>query len=155
MVRNHVYTTAARRDEIMTSIFSRIIAGEIPGHFVWKDDTAVAFLTIEPFREGHVLVVPREEIDHWDDLPDPTAAHLMIVSRRIARALKSVFPCKRIGMLIAGLEVPHTHLHIVPIDALAELSFERARPAKAEDLAGTAARIREALRSQGNREADF
>ena len=88
----------------MPSIFTRIIDGEFPGHFVWKDEQAVAFMTIQPVREGHLMVIPRAEIDHWDDLPEALAAHLMVVSQRIARALKDVFPCRRIGMMIAGLE---------------------------------------------------
>ena len=139
----------------MPSIFTRIIDGEFPGHFVWKDEQAVAFMTIQPVREGHLMVIPRAEIDHWDDLPEPVAAHLMIVSQRIARALKDVFPCRRIGMMIAGLEVPHTHLHVVPIDDLGDLSFAKARSADAVRLAAEATRIRAALRARGHQEADF
>ena len=139
----------------MPSIFTRIIDGEFPGHFVWKDEQAVAFMTIQPVREGHLMVIPRAEIDHWDDLPEPVAAHLMIVSQRIARALKDVFPCRRIGMMIAGLEVPHTHLHVVPIDDLGDLSFAKARAADAVRLAAEATRIRAALRARGHQEADF
>lgn len=139
----------------MPSIFTRIINGEFPGHFVWKDEQAVAFMTIQPVREGHLMVIPRAEIDHWDDVPEALAAHLMNVSQRIARALKDAFPCRRIGMMIAGLEVPHTHLHVVPIDDLGDLSFAKARPADAVRLAAEAARIRAALRARGHKEADF
>lgn len=138
----------------MPSIFTRIIDGELPGHFVWKDPHAVAFMTIQPFRAGHVLVVPRAEVDHWDDLPEATAAHLMVVSHRIARALKDVYPCLRIGMIIAGLEVPHTHLHVIPIDEMGDLSFARARNADAATLAAEAQRIRTALRERGHTEAE-
>ncbi len=139
----------------MPSIFTRIIDGEFPGHFVWKDEQAVAFMTIQPVREGHLMVIPRAEIDHWDDLPEALAAHLMVVSQRIARALKDVFPCQRIGMMIAGLEVPHTHMHVVPIDDLGDLSFAKARSADAVRLADEATRIRAALRAHGHKEADF
>ena len=139
----------------MPSVFTHIINGQLPGHFVWQDPDVVAFLTIQPFRDGHVLVVPRMEIDHFDDVPEEIAARLMVVSQRIARALKAVYRPARVGMLIAGLEVPHTHLHLVPIDELGELSFANASGASAESLAENASRIREALRAQGNTEADF
>jgi histidine triad (HIT) family protein len=139
----------------MPSIFTRIIDGELPGHFVWKDAEVVAFLTIQPFREGHVLVIPRAEIDHWDDLPESVAARLMVVSQRIARALKALYEPTRVGLLIAGLEVPHTHLHVVPIDELGDLSFARARSAAPVELAETAQRVRAELLAQGNSEAEF
>jgi histidine triad (HIT) family protein len=90
-------------------------------------------------------VIPREEIDQWSDLPPTTVAHLTKVSHKIANALKSVFPCKRIGLMIAGLEVPHTHIHLVPIDSMDDLSFEFARPANPEDLKKTAEVIRNAI----------
>lgn len=139
----------------MASIFTRIISGELPGHFVWKDELAVALLTIQPFRDGHVLVVPRQEIDHWDDLPAPLAAHLMDVSQRIARALKDCFKPKRIGLLIAGLEVPHTHLHLVPINEMSELSFANARLADNTKLGEVAKRIRTTLTERGESAANF
>jgi len=138
----------------MPSIFTRIIAGELPGHFVWKDEQAVGMLTIEPFREGHVMVIPREEIDHWDDLPEPLAAHLFVVAQRIAHAQKRVYRPRRVGLMIAGMEVPHTHIHVVPIDSLGELSFAHARSAPAAELAVAAARIREALRELGHEQAE-
>lgn len=137
----------------MSSIFTRIIAGELPGHFVWKDTQSVAFLPIQPIREGHVLVVPRTEIDHWDDLPEPIAAHLMNVAQRIARVQKTLYRPVRVGMMIAGLEVPHTHLHVIPIDGMGDLSFARARHASNEQLGKTAAEIRTALREAGHAEA--
>lgn len=139
----------------MPSIFTRIINGELPGHFVWKDPEVVAFLTIQPFREGHVLVIPRAEIDHFDDVPEAIAARLMAVSQRIAKALKVLYRPARVGLIIAGLEVPHTHLHVVPIDELGDMSFARARAASTEDLATAAREIRAELRAQGNPEADF
>lgn len=139
----------------MASIFTRIINGELPGYFVWKDDVAVALMTIQPIREGHVLVIPRAEIDHWDDLPAATASHLMGISQQIAKAMKTVYPCTRIGLIIAGLEVPHTHVHLLPIDELADLSFAAAHPAAAETLRANAEQIRAALRHLSHRQADF
>jgi histidine triad (HIT) family protein len=139
----------------MASIFTRIIAGELPGHFVWKDDLAVAFMTIQPAREGHLLVVPRDEIDHWDDLPPALATHLMLISQRIAHALKDCYRSRRVGMLIAGLEVPHTHLHVVPLNSMADISLANSRMASADNLHAAALKIRAALRARGCREAEF
>lgn len=139
----------------MPSVFSKIISGEFPGHFVWQDELAVAIMTIAPLRPGHVLVIPRQEIDHFDDLPPALAGHLMQVSQRIAGALKVVFPCARIGLLIAGLEVPHTHLHVLPIDSMNDIEFSRARPAEADVLAAEADKIRVALRQRGDQYSDW
>lgn len=134
----------------MATLFTRIIDGEIPGRFVWTDDRAVGFLTIAPINPGHVLVVPRAEVDHWVDLDDDLAAHLMVVARRVARAQSAAFRPERVALIIAGLEVPHCHLHLVPIDSEAELSFARAdHGAKPEDLDDAAERIRSALRDLG------
>lgn len=129
----------------MTSVFSLIIEGQIPGNFIWKDDVAVAILTIQPIREGHVLVIPRMEVDQWTDLPADVMAHLIHVSQEIAHALKATFPCKRVGMMIAGLEVPHTHIHLVPMDSMDDLSFATAKNADGETLTQTAAKIRDTL----------
>ena len=137
----------------MATLFTKIIEGEIPGRFVWRDDRAVAFLTIAPITRGHVLVVPVEEVDHWIDLDPDLAAHLMQVAREVGRAQMQVFQPRRIGMIVAGLEVPHCHLHLVPIDVEAELSFSRADhdpdPAVLDDAAG---RLRAALRDLGHGE---
>jgi histidine triad (HIT) family protein len=139
----------------MPSVFTHIINGDLPGHFVWKDAEAVAFLTIQPIREGHVLVVPRAEIDHWDAVPEATAAHLMRVARRIAHGIKAAWNPGRVSLIIAGFEVPHTHLHLIPADDMGDLSFARARSASKEELAAAATTLREALRAQGNAETDF
>jgi diadenosine tetraphosphate (Ap4A) HIT family hydrolase len=137
----------------MASLFTKIIQGEIPGRFVWRDERAVVFLTIAPITPGHVLVVPIEEVDHWIDLDPDLAAHLMRVARDVGRAQMEVFEPRRIGMIIAGLEVPHCHLHLVPINVEAELSFSRADhdpdPAALDDAAE---RLREALRGLGHGE---
>jgi len=110
----------------MATLFTKIIEGEIPGRFVWRDDRAVAFLTIAPIALGHTLVVPIEEVDHWLDLEPDLAAHLMEVSRRVGQAQMRAFSPRRIGLIVAGLEVPHCHLHVIPIDSEADLSFARA-----------------------------
>src|SRR5690606_30489333 len=96
------------KERNMASIFSKIIAGELPGHFVWQDDLCVAIMTIAPLREGHVLVIPREEIDHWYDVPAETLAHMTHISQKIARAQQKAYPAARVAVIIAGLEVPHT-----------------------------------------------
>jgi histidine triad (HIT) family protein len=134
----------------MPSIFSRIIAGELPGRFVWKDDRAVAFLSIAPMMPGHTLVVPRDEIDHWIDLEPPLAGHLFTVAQAIGRAQQDEWQPRRIGMLIVGEEVPHTHLHVVPINHPDELSFAHVdRSPDPAVLDDTATRIRARLRAQG------
>lgn len=139
----------------MASIFTQIIEGNIPGHFVWKDDTAVAIMTIQPISTGHLLVIPRLEIDHWDDLPPEVVAHLVAVSQKITKGLKQAFPSERVGMIIAGLEVPHTHIHLLPVNALGDFDFAKAKMAEADDLATAAQRIRAALVEQGNQEANL
>ena len=129
----------------MASIFTKIIAGELPGHFVWRDDHCVAIMTIQPIRAGHVLVVPKAEIDQWTDLPVELAHHLMQVSHKIGNALKRVYTAQRIGLMIAGLEVPHTHIHLVPMDSMNDLNFAFAKNADAETLALAAEKISMAL----------
>ncbi len=129
----------------MASVFTKIIQGELPGHFVWRDDHCVAIMTIQPIRTGHVLVIPKVEIDQWTDLPVELAQHLMQVSHTISNALKQVYTSQRIGLMIAGLEVPHTHIHLVPMDSMKDLDFAFAKNADAESLAQAANKIRMAL----------
>ena len=137
----------------MPSIFGRIIAGEIAGRFVWKDDRAVAFLTVEPMNPGHALVVPRDEVDHWIDLDPDLAAHLFLVAQQIGRAQQLEWQPRRIGIMIVGDEVPHAHLHVVPINHAAELSFAHVDRNPAPDaLDDAAARIRARLRELGRDE---
>jgi histidine triad (HIT) family protein len=135
----------------MATLFTSIINGDIPGRFVWRDDRAVVFLTISPIRPGHALVVPIDEVDHWIDLDADLASHLMVVAREVGRAQQAAFEPERIGLIVAGLEVPHTHLHLIPIDSEADLSFAKADhspdPAELDDAAE---RIRAALRAQGH-----
>ena len=137
----------------MPSIFSRIIAGELPGTFVWKDDRCVAFLSIAPMMPGHTLVVPRDEVDHWIDLDPDLAAHLFTVAQQIGKAQDLEWHPARIGMLIVGEEVPHTHVHVVPINEVGELSFGAIdRGPSAESLDAAAAAIRDQLRAMGRPE---
>lgn len=126
----------------MSSIFTRIIKQELPGHFVWQDDICVAIMTIQPVNPGHVLVIPKEEIDHWDDLDDATVAHLMKVSRKLAKAIKEAFTCQRVGVVIAGFEVPHVHVHVIPTNSLEDFSFTNLTMADSEQLAAVAEKIR-------------
>lgn len=113
----------------MPSVFTRILDGELPGRFVLRDARCAAFLTVAPLRPGHVLVVPVEEIDSWLDLPPDLAGHLVLVAQRVGRAVQAAFGSARVGLVVAGLEVPHAHLHVVPVDTMADLDFARADPA--------------------------
>lgn len=134
----------------MPTIFTRIIEGEIPGTFVWRDDRCVAFMSINPLRPGHVLVVPRDEIDHWLDCPSDLRDHLMEVASTIGRAIHTVHEPEKVGLMIAGLEVPHLHIHLVPIDGVRDLDFANAAGSVDRDeLAREAASIRSALTANG------
>jgi histidine triad (HIT) family protein len=108
----------------MTTLSSRILRGELPARFVWQDDLCAVFLSIAPLRPGHALVVPRAEVDHWIDLPADTAAHLMTVAHAIGKAQQEAFEPARIGLMIAGFEVPHVHVHVVPTEGMADLDFK-------------------------------
>jgi histidine triad (HIT) family protein len=112
----------------MASVFSRIIAGELPADFVWKDEVCVAFLSIRPLRPGHTLVVPRLEIDHWLDLEPGLLTHLASTAQTIGKAQMAAFKPTRIGLLLAGLEVPHVHFHVVPIREAHDLDFGNQDP---------------------------
>lgn len=110
----------------MSTVFTMIINGDIPGTFVHRDDRCVAFMSINPMTPGHTLVVPIEEIDHWIDASPELSTHLFEVSRRIAKAQKCAFGCEKVGLMIAGYEVPHAHIHLVPTNEMSELSFANA-----------------------------
>jgi histidine triad (HIT) family protein len=137
----------------MPTLFTRIINGELPGRLVWKDDACVAFLSINPLRPGHTLVVPRAEVDHWLDLEPALAAHVMQAAQAIGKAQQRAFNPVKVGLMIAGLEVPHVHLHVVPITGLGDLNFaNQDLHAKPADLDRAAAAVRASLRSLGYRE---
>lgn len=134
----------------MATLFSKIIAGELPGRFVWKDDRAVAFLTIAPLKPGHTLVVPREEVDHWIDADPDLLAHLMGVAQSVGKGIQKAFGPEKVGMAVIGLEVPHLHIHLSPIWSIGDLDFakqERNPDPKALDAA--ADELRAALRELG------
>jgi len=134
----------------MPSLFSKIISGELDGRFVWTDDHCVAFLTIAPIRRGHVLVVPREEVDHWIDADPQLWAHLSEVARKIGVALHKAFEPTRVGTMVAGFEIPHLHIHVLPIDTMADMDFANADASiLAEQLDEDADRITTALRAAG------
>ena len=135
----------------MASIFTRIIDGEIPGRFVWRDDTVVAWIDIRPLASGHTLVVPIVEIDRWTDLPADAAAHAMRVAHAVGNAQLRVWPAARVGLMIAGFEVPHVHLHVFPTDGMHNFDFRTANTnASADDLDADMHRLRDALRALGH-----
>ena len=109
----------------MATIFTQIINGDIPGRIVFSDDRVAAFLTIAPLTAGHTLVVPREEIDDWTQLPADLLGHVMAVSHRVGAALKQAYDSPRVGMVIAGFEVPHAHVHVFPAWEMADFDFAR------------------------------
>lgn len=130
----------------MASVFTRIIDGEIPARMVWGDDVCVAFLDVRPLNRGHVLVVPRAEIDHWVDLDPDTVAHLTRVAHRVAAAQQEVLSPARVGLMIAGFEVPHVHVHVVPMEGMQHLDFAQADPdPDPDDLDELAKRLRAEL----------
>ena len=137
----------------MPSVFTRILEGDLPGHVVWKDDICFAILSIHPLRKGHTLLIPREEFDHWLDMPAEVSGHLFAAAPVLGRALFKAFEPVKVGLMIAGLEVPHAHVHLVPIDDLRDLDFGNAQADVDHDELNQAARaIRSALRSAGRRE---
>lgn len=133
----------------MASIFTKIINREIPAHIVGEDERYIAFLDINPLVLGHTLVVPKKEVDYIFDLDDETLAGLQLFARKVALAIRNSIPCNRIGLAVVGLEVPHTHVHLVPINSIDDLNFTRPKlnPSK-EELAATAEKIRSKMGSR-------
>ncbi len=109
----------------MASVFTRIIRRELPAYIVAEDDNCLAFLDIQPLAEGHVLVVPKKEIDYLFDLDDELFQKLMVFSKRVATAMKKAIPCRRIGVAVVGLEVPHAHVHLIPLQSVDDINFSR------------------------------
>ena len=130
----------------MPSIFTKIINREIPGHIVHEDDRYIAFLDINPLVLGHTLVVPKKEVDFIFDLDDDVLAGMNVFAKKVALAIRKAVPCKRIGVAVIGLEVPHTHVHLVPMNVTDDLNFTRPKlsPSK-EQLAEVAEKIRKAI----------
>ena len=129
----------------MPSIFTRIANREIPAHILREDDDFLAFLDVRPIRAGHSLVIPKREIDDVFDLPDPLLSGLLVFARPVANAIRETTGAQRVGMAVVGIEVPHAHVHLVPIDDIGDLDFRKAQAADDADLAGMAERIRSAL----------
>lgn len=137
----------------MPSVFSAIIAGDLPGRFVWEDEDVVAFLTIAPVTQGHTLVVPRKEVDQWQDVDGELFDKCTTVSRKIAQAVRKAFDAPRAGFLIAGLEVPHLHMHVFPAYTMGNFDISGADPnPSAESLDEAATKLKAALRELGNGE---
>ena len=129
----------------MPTLFTRIIRGEIPCHKVAESDQFFSFLDIHPLAMGHTLVIPKVEVDYFFDLEDPLLSDLMVFSKRVAAAIRETVPCKRIGLSVVGLEVPHAHLHLIPLQSIQDMSFEKEKlNVSNEDLADLSAKIRKA-----------
>lgn len=130
----------------MASIFTRIINREIPDHIIAENDRFIAFLDINPLVEGHCLVVPKKEIDYVFDMDDQELADLHVFSKKIALAIKKAIPCLRVGVAVIGLEVPHTHVHLVPLNSMNDINFSQPKlKLRDEDLAKTAEAIKQYL----------
>jgi len=137
----------------MATVFTCIIDGELPATFVWRDERCVGFMSINPLAHGHVLVVPMLEVDQWIDASADLVAHLFEVTRVIGVALRQAFDCARVGVIVAGYEVPHAHIHVVPTETMDQLLFTNAAAAvPAEELEAAAAAIRAELRALGRAE---
>lgn len=137
----------------MASVFTQIIEGRLPGRFVWRDERAVAFLSINPVKPGHTLVVPRAEVDHWIDLDPALWQHLSAVCQSLGQAIQRAFRPARVGSALVGLEVPHVHVHLIPLHAISDLDFSKADPnPDPEALDRAAQQIRQGLRELGRAE---
>ncbi len=137
----------------MPTIFTRIIDGEIPGRIIWRDDTCVVMVDVRPLNRGHVLVVPLLEVDRWTDLPADVAVHCLTVAHSVGRAQQDAFAPERVGLMVAGFEIPHAHIHVVPIDVMTDLDFAQAdADVDAADLDLVADQLRAALREHGHGE---
>lgn len=130
----------------MGSIFSKIITGDIPCYKIAENEECFAFLDIAPLAVGHTLVVPKIEVDRYFDLSNEDIASINIFAKQVAAAIEKVVPCKRIGVAVIGLEVPHAHIHLIPLNSVEDINFERRKlELSQEELAETASQIREAL----------
>ena len=138
----------------VATIFTKILEGELPGRFVWRDDRGAAFLSINPLSDGHTLVVPRREVDHWLDLEEHEVEWLHVVGQRVGHAIQAAFQPARVGTVIAGFEVPHVHLHVFATQSMADFDFARADADPDPRVMDDAARrIRAALRDLGYEDA--
>ena len=129
----------------MATVFTRIIEGELPGTFIHRDEHCVVIMSINPISTGHVLVVPVREVDHWIDLPSHLVTHLFTVAHHIGQAQRAAFGCKKVGLIIAGFEVPHAHIHVIPTNSMSDLDFANAAASITPDELEAAA---QAMRDQ-------
>ena len=129
----------------MTSLFTKIINRELPAHIIIENDAYLAFLDIRPIKMGHSLVIPKLEVDRFFDLPDEILMNMMPFAKNVSRALEAVIPCNRIGVIVAGLEIPHAHIHLIPFDGIRELNFAHAQHVDSSILANLAVKIREKI----------
>lgn len=125
----------------MPTIFTKIIKGEIPCHKIAENNDYLAFLDVRPVALGHALVIPKKEINYIFDIEDKELAGLFVFAKKVARMIKQEIPCEKIGIMVAGLEVPHAHVHLIPIKSVLDLNFSNAKPAAAETLADLACKI--------------
>ena len=125
----------------MPTIFTKILAGEIPAHKILENDQYLAFLDIRPVNPGHTLVIPKQEVDYIFDMEDDLLKGLMVFAKKVAKAIKKTIPCQKVGVMVAGIEVPHAHIHLIPINSVGDLSFARAKAATPEELAQVALKI--------------
>jgi histidine triad (HIT) family protein len=126
----------------MSTIFSKIVAGEIPCYKIAEDEQFLAFLDIQPLKPGHTLVIPKKEINYIFDIEDDELAAMMVFTKKIAKALKAVIPCEKIGVTVIGLEVPHAHIHLIPIESISDMNFTKAKlTLKSDEMAYIAAEI--------------
>ena len=129
----------------MASLFTQIINGDLPGHVLYQDERCFAIMNLFPCSPGHLLVIPFEEIDHWDDMPDDLTTHVMLVAKKIAHAQKQVYQTRRVGILVSGMDIPHVHIHLIPANTPADLDLTRSTKAEETVLADAARRLSEYL----------
>ena len=130
----------------MPSLFTRIVQGEIPAHVILEDENYFAFLDVFPLVEGHVLVIPKKEVDYLFELDDETLAGLFIFAKRVAKAVGKAIPCRKVGVSVIGLEVPHAHVHLVPLQQVDDMNFSKPKlKPSTEELVAVAARIKAAF----------
>ena len=131
----------------MPSIFTKIVNGQIPCHKILEDEHYLAFLDVRPINPGHALVIPKKEIDYIFDMDDELLAGMMVFAKKTAVLIKKEIACTKIGVMVAGIEVPHAHIHLVPIMGVHDLNFAKAKPASSDDLAKLAQKIRSHIKN--------
>jgi histidine triad (HIT) family protein len=136
-----------KKETAMPTVFTKILAGEIPAHKILENNEYLAFLDIRPVNPGHTLVIPKQEIDYIFDIEDELLRGLIVFAKKVAKTISKTIPCKKVGVMVAGLEVPHAHIHLIPIiESLTELNFARAKAMPQEELTAIAAKMRANLK---------